>query len=97
MENLKLRFYGPYRVSRRVGEVAYEIELPPGRKIHNVFHVSCLKKELGQQVTVTKEFPPLDEEGQLILIPEYVLEVREKRLRNKNIKEYLIKWKNLSN
>jgi hypothetical protein len=29
----------------------------------------------------------------LILIPEEVLEVREKRLRKRNIKEYLIKWK----
>jgi hypothetical protein len=35
----------------------------------------------------------LDEEGQLILIPEEILEVREKRLRNRDIKEYLIKWK----
>jgi hypothetical protein len=95
MEKLKPHFYGPYRVSRRIGEVAYEIELPSGRKIHNVFHVSCLKKALGQQVTVTEELPPLDEEGQLILIPEDVLEVREKRLRNMSIKEYLIKWKNL--
>jgi hypothetical protein len=46
-------------------------------------------------VTVTEELPPLDEEGQLILIPEDILEVREKKLRNKSIKEYLIKWKNL--
>jgi len=29
----------------------------------------------------------------LIFIPEEVLEVREKRLRKRNIKEYLIKWK----
>jgi hypothetical protein len=39
--------------------------------------VSCLKKALGQQVTLTEELPPLDEESQLILIPEDVLEVRE--------------------
>jgi hypothetical protein len=30
----------------------------------------------------------------LILIPEEILEMREKKLRNKSIKEYLIKWKN---
>jgi len=29
-EKVKPRFYGPYRVTRRVGEVAYELELPPG-------------------------------------------------------------------
>jgi hypothetical protein len=31
----------------------------------------------------------------LILIHEDILEVREKKLRNMSIKEYLIKWKNL--
>ena len=31
----------------------------------------------------------------MILIPKEVLEVREKRLRKRNIREYLIKWKNL--
>ena len=31
----------------------------------------------------------------MIFIPEEVLEVREKRLRKRNIKEYLIKWKDL--
>ena len=37
----------------------------------------------------------MDEEGQLILILEEILEVREKRLRNRSIKEYLIRWKDL--
>jgi hypothetical protein len=39
--------------------------------------------------------PPLDEEGKLILIPEEILEVREKNLRRRSIKEYLVKWKDL--
>jgi hypothetical protein len=68
-EKLKPIFYGPYRIMHRVGEVAYELELPEGRKIHNVFHVSCLKKEVGQFINTSKEIPPLDEEGQLELVP----------------------------
>ena len=52
-EKLKPRFYGPYKVTRRVGEVAYELELLEGSKIHNIFHVSFLKKALGQQVTTS--------------------------------------------
>jgi hypothetical protein len=94
-EKLKPRFYGPYRVIRRVGEVAYELELPKGSKIHNVFHVSCLKKAVGQQINTSKELPPLDKEGQLELVPEEVLEQRERRLRNRIIRECLVRWRGL--
>ena len=35
----------------------------------------------------------MDEEVQLVLILEEILEVREKKLRKRSIKEYLIRWK----
>jgi hypothetical protein len=38
----------------------------------------------------------LDEEGQLVLVPEEVLEVREKKLHNRVIQEYLIRCRDLS-
>jgi hypothetical protein len=64
-EKLKPKFYGPYRIMRRVGEVAYNLELPEGSKIHNVFHMSCLKRKWDDSLAHHEELPPLDEEGQL--------------------------------
>ena len=61
-KKLKPQFYGPYKIQRKIGEVAYELELE-GCKIHNFFHVSCLKKALGQHVVTSTELPPLDVEG----------------------------------
>ena len=80
---------------RRVAEVAYELELPAGSSVHNTFHVSCLKKALGQQVTATEELPPTDDERHLVLQPEAILDTRERQLRSKTVKEYLVRWKNL--
>jgi hypothetical protein len=88
-------FFGRYRINKKVGAVAYELELPQGRRVHNVFHVFCLKKAIGQHITPIEVFPPLDEEGQLVFISEEILEVQEKKLRKRSIKEYLIRWKDL--
>jgi len=40
-------------------------------------------------------FPKLDEEGKIILEPEAITDTRGRKLRNRSISEYLIKWKNL--
>ena len=42
---LSLRFIGPYEVIEKVGPVTYRLTLPPElEKIHNVFHVSILRR-----------------------------------------------------
>jgi hypothetical protein len=42
---LTLRFIGPFKITEKIGEVAYQLELPPQLSdMHNVFHVSQLKK-----------------------------------------------------
>jgi hypothetical protein len=94
-KKLKPRSYGPYMILRHVGEVAYELDLLERCKIHNFFYVSCLKRALGKHITTSTELPPIDEEGKLILVPKEILESREQKLRNRTIKEYLVKWKDL--
>ena len=83
------------KVTRRIREVAYELQLPPGSKMHNIFNVSCLKKALGQQVATTTYLPLLDDEGCLELVLEAISEKRERKLRNRTIREFLVKWKDL--
>ena len=89
-KKLKPRYYGPYKVIQKIGEVAYALEILEVSKIHNVFHVSCLKKYIGQKIFILDTLPPLYDEGQLTLIPEKNLKTRERRLRSRTIKEYLV-------
>jgi hypothetical protein len=80
-------------VIKRVGEVSYEMELPKGDTIHNTFHVCFLKNALGQQLTASTDIPPLDEEGQLVLSPKRIANIREKRLISRFIRDYLSVWR----
>jgi hypothetical protein len=41
---LGARFCGPFEILERIGPVAYMIAFPASMSIHNVFHVSFLKK-----------------------------------------------------
>ena len=75
--------------------MAYKLELPTSSRVHLVFHYSCLKKVIGKNIPVQTIFPELDEEGKIILEPEAVMETRTRKLRNRSISDYLIKWKNL--
>src|SRR4051812_42943402 len=57
------RYVGPFKILSRKGEVAYEIELPKSLSaVHNVFHVSHLKKcHPEMEESSLKDTIPLEE------------------------------------
>ena len=63
------RFYGPYQINKKISHVAYALELPTTSRIHNVFHVSCLKKVIGQHHKAQMVLPLLDAKGRIIFEP----------------------------
>lgn len=93
-KNLKPRCHGPFRMTRRVGEVAYELELPVDSNIHNLFHESLLEKALGHNVVPSTNLPVLDDDGKLVLVFDAILDTRDCML-SRTIREYLACWKNL--
>ena len=60
--------------------MAYKLELHVSSRVHPVFHVSCLKKVIGDKFPVQKILPELNEEGKTILEPEAVMETRTRQL-----------------
>ena len=38
------KFCGPFKILARIGPIAYQFALPANMRIHNVFHISLLKK-----------------------------------------------------
>ena len=64
---LSPKHYGPYKVLQNLGTMAYKLELPDSSRVHPFFHVSCLKKAIGDKLPLQKILQKLDEEGKIIL------------------------------
>ncbi|PNY17867.1 hypothetical protein L195_g014621, partial [Trifolium pratense] len=89
---LAARYYGPYPVLERVGAVAYRLKLPEGSKVHAVFHVSLLKKAVGNYHD-SEELPELQGEQGVSIEPEAVLANRFVWMQNEKVDQVLIHWK----
>ncbi|DAZ95364.1 TPA: hypothetical protein N0F65_002158 [Lagenidium giganteum] len=48
-KKLGARWVGPYTITKRNGRGYYQLKLPPGIKIHPVFHTSALKPYIAQE------------------------------------------------
>ena len=46
-------------------------------------------------MVASHDLPPLGDEGRLATSPEEILQVRERKLRNRVVREFLVKWKDL--
>jgi hypothetical protein len=88
------RYVGPFKIIDNEGEVAYQLELPPQlSEVHDVFHVSQLKKCLR----VPEEQLPmeyLDLGGDLTYRerPMKILDTAKRVTRSKVIKMCKVQW-----
>nr|KYP41804.1 Retrotransposable element Tf2 [Cajanus cajan] len=93
--NAKLapKYYGPYAALDKIGFVAYKIQLPAGSSVHNVFHVSQLKKFVG--TTSTSTHCPMTDEETRIKELEAIIERMSVKRGNQAVTKVLVKWKHL--
>ncbi|KAL3517971.1 hypothetical protein ACH5RR_020560 [Cinchona calisaya] len=98
-KGLLRRYEGPFKVLRRVGKVAYKVELPSKLKLHPVFHVSLLKPYHGDEEDPNRglsQRAPMGAKTSYDHEVDCILKVREihKRYCKPKI-EYKVRWKGL--
>eukprot|EP00253_Pinus_taeda_P009341 PITA_09341 len=79
---LSPKYYAPYKVLQNIGTMAYKLELLAASRVHPIFHVSCLKKVIGDKLLVQTILLELDEEGKIVLEAKVVTETRTRELQN---------------
>ena len=79
------KYFGPFKVLKKIGLVAYLLDLPTKSKLHPVVHVLVVKPHVGQDTPVSSGLP---EDFSPQIHPQTVLEQR----RRKGIVEILVHW-----
>nr|GEV78248.1 hypothetical protein [Tanacetum cinerariifolium] len=87
-------YIGSFKILARVGPVAYTLELPKELKwIHNMFHVSNLKKCLAEcDIVVLVDEIQLDDKLHMIEEPVEVVDREVKRLKQSRIPIVKVHW-----
>ncbi|PNX73284.1 retrotransposon-related protein, partial [Trifolium pratense] len=93
-KKLTPRFIGSYQILGRVGNVAYRIALPPSlSNLHNVFHVSQLRKYVPDPSHVIEaDDIQLRENLTVETVPLRIEDKQVKRLRNKEVVSVKVVW-----
>ena len=90
------RFIGPFTVLRRIGKMAYELELSKGMgRIHPVFHVSLLRPYQDDPRNPRPPVPTLidgDDEYEVERVLDH-RDVKVSQLSQRTRREFLVKWK----
>ncbi|QHO05971.1 Polyprotein [Arachis hypogaea] len=87
-----MRYFGPFKICRKLSAMAYKLALPPEAKIHNVFHISALKKFRGEKVDHYLPLPLCTTELGPLLEPQEILGTRTVIKDGKEIIQLRIKW-----
>ena len=93
---LRPRYIGPYEIIARVGSIAYRLDLPPELSmVHNVFHVSMLRKYIPDSSHVLRD-QPVELKDNLTYKdqPMQIVDRREQILWNKVILLVKVLWGN---
>ncbi|WMV30964.1 hypothetical protein MTR67_024349 [Solanum verrucosum] len=95
-EKLSPRYIGPYRISKRVGNVAYELELLQELAVvHPVFHISMLKKCMGDpSLIIPTEDIGINDTLSYEEITVQILDCQVRKLRTKEVTSVKVLWRN---
>ncbi|KAL5541756.1 hypothetical protein UlMin_009466 [Ulmus minor] len=93
---LSPRYIGPFEILEIIGKVAYRLDLPfELSSVHNVFHVSMLKKYVPDLSHILEhESIEVQEDLTYEEKPIQILDRKEKTLRNKVIPLVKVLWQN---
>ncbi|WMV46591.1 hypothetical protein MTR67_039976 [Solanum verrucosum] len=93
---LSPRSISPYRISKRIGNVVYKLELPQELAVvHPMFHISMLKKCMGDpSLIIPTEDIDIKDSLSYEEILVQILDRQVRKLRTKEVASVKVLWRN---